>query len=290
MKRLIQILVTVSAFLVVSTRAGAQAVVIDPSQIAASAINVADQIDYAIDQIGELANLGDKLKGVKEYVDDVFGEDGIGGKALSVLEDLGSLQRLTEAFNSTLNSIKTYSAYIEESKKYGLTEANTLLLYLNTSKHEAEQAVEVARRILQTLGFTKKEKKDEIDKITKELEDSLANLEDMIDIEMETSMEAQSFCQFMDFIDNNMDSQGYVDSLKEYGTPENAARGSVGLISLLLGLLGAACTAWGYLHYVRGSMVGDSSADLALLRIGIAMLAGVVILNILSSTFGFRSL
>jgi hypothetical protein len=37
-------------------------------------------------------------------------------------------------------------------------------------------------------------------------------------------------------------------------------------------------------------MVGDSSADLALLRIGIAMLAGVVILNILSSTFGFRSL
>ena len=71
MKRLIQILVTVSAFLVVSTRAGAQAVVIDPSQIAASAINVADQIDYAIDQIGELANLGDKLKGVKEYVDDV---------------------------------------------------------------------------------------------------------------------------------------------------------------------------------------------------------------------------
>lgn len=289
MKRAVFTLVFI-LMLFASPKAFCQQVVIDPSQIAASATSAAEQIDFMIDQLGELTSLTDKLSGVKQYVDDVFGEDGIGGKALSVLEDLGALQRLTEAFNSNLNSIKIYSEYIEESKKFGLSEANTLLMYLNTSKQEAQQAVEVARRLLQTLGFTKKEKKDEIEKITRELEESLANLEDMIEIETQTSMEAQSFCQFMDFLDKNMTSQGYVESLSAYGTPQGAARGTMGLVSLLLGLLGVACTAWGYLHYIRGSMVGDSSADLALLRVGIALLSGVVILNIISSTFGLRSL
>ena len=42
-------------------RANAQAVVIDPTQIAASALNVLDQIDYAIDQIDELTDMGGKL-------------------------------------------------------------------------------------------------------------------------------------------------------------------------------------------------------------------------------------
>ena len=37
----------------------AQQVVIDPSQIAASATNAANQIDYMLDQLGELAHLGD---------------------------------------------------------------------------------------------------------------------------------------------------------------------------------------------------------------------------------------
>ena len=39
----------------------AQEVVIDPSQIAASASNAADQIDFMFDQLGELASLTDKL-------------------------------------------------------------------------------------------------------------------------------------------------------------------------------------------------------------------------------------
>ena len=288
--RSIVLLTALSAALLWGNPAQAQEVVIDPSQIAASATNAADQIDFMVDQLGELTSLTDKLAGVKKYVDDVFGEDGIGGKALSVLEDLGTLQRLTEAYNSTLQAIKSYSEYLKTAQRYGVSDANTLLLYLNTSRQEAEQAVEIAKRILSTLGFTKKEKKDEIDKMTDELEESLAALQDLIDIEVETSMEAEGFAQFIEYIDNNMDSQGYVDSLRDYGSTQGAARGTVGLISFLLGLLGVACTAWGYLHYTRGSMLGDSSADLALMRVGIAMLAGIVILNILSSTFGFRSL
>ena len=290
MKRLIQILVTVSAFLVVSTRAGAQAVVIDPSQIAASAINVADQIDYAIDQIGELANLGDKLKGVKEYVDDVFGEDGIGGKAIGMMEDLGTLQRLTEAFNMSIQSFEQYAAYIKETEKYGISEANTLLMYLNSAKKDATMAVDVAKKILGTLGLTKKEKKDELEKLTKELEDQARLTSEVISMEIETSIAAEGFCQFIDDMDQMMTSQDYVASGQSYGTMTSSAKSTVGLISLLLGLLGVASLAWGYLHYVRGTMVGDSSADLAFMRIGIAMLAGVVVLNILATTFGFKSL
>ena len=57
----------------------AQAVVIDPSQIAASAVNAADQLDYMFDQLGELAHLGDQMNTMREHINNVFGEDGIGG-------------------------------------------------------------------------------------------------------------------------------------------------------------------------------------------------------------------
>lgn len=290
MKQLVHILVPLTLLLMASTKAGAQAVVIDPSQIAASAINVADQIDYAIDQISELANLGDKLKGVKEYVDDVFGEDGIGGKAIGMMEDLGTLQRLTQTFNMSLKSFEQYAAYIKESQKYGISEANVLLMYLNSAKSSAASAVEIAKKILGTMGLTKKEKKDEIEKLTEELEEQARLINEVISMEIETSLAAEGFCQFIDDIDLTMDSQDYVASGQSYGSMTSSARGTVGLISLLLGLLGVASVSWGYLHYVRGTMLGDSSADLAFVRIGIAMLAGVIVLNILSSTFGFKSL
>ena len=137
---------------------------------------------------------------------------------------------------------------------------------------------------------TKKEKKDELEKLTKELEDQARLTSEVISMEIETSIAAEGFCQFIDDMDQMMTSQDYVASGQSYGTMTSSAKGTVGLISLLLGLLGVASLAWGYLHYVRGTMVGDSSADLAFMRIGIAMLAGVVVLNILATTFGFKSL
>lgn len=288
--RRLYVILSLLMFLFFSQKGSAQAVVIDPSQIAASAINVADQIDYAIDQLGELANLGDKLKGVKDYVDDVFGEDGIGGKAIGMMQDLGTLQRLTEQFNSSLQQFEQYSKYIKETEQYGLSEANTLLLYLNNAKRSATMAVEMANKILSTLGLTKKEKKDEIERLTDELEEQMRLTDELVFTEIETSIAAEGFCQMIDQIDASMTSDEYVQSGKSLGTVESSARGSVGLISLILGLLGVGSLAWGYLHYVRGSMVGDSTADLAFIRIGVAMLAGVVVLNILAATFGFKSL
>ena len=42
----------------------AQQIVIDPSQIAASATNAAEQVDYMLDQLGELAHLGEQMNTV----------------------------------------------------------------------------------------------------------------------------------------------------------------------------------------------------------------------------------
>ena len=83
--------------LILCFTAAAQEIVIDPSQIAASATNAAEQVDYMLDQLGELAHLGDQLSTMRGYIDEVFGDDGVGGKTISILQDLGTLDRLTQS-------------------------------------------------------------------------------------------------------------------------------------------------------------------------------------------------
>ena len=112
----------------------AQQVVIDPSQIAASATNAANQIDYMLDQLGELAHLGDQMNTMREHIDNVFGEDGIGGKAISVMQDLGTLARLTESYNSTIKMTEAYLRQMQEMERYKLSDANMMLSYLNSMK------------------------------------------------------------------------------------------------------------------------------------------------------------
>ena len=139
----------------------AQQVVIDPSQIAASATNAANQIDYMLDQLGELAHLGDQMNTMREHIDNVFGEDGIGGKAISVMQDLGTLARLTESYNSTIKMTEAYLRQMQEMERYKLSDANMMLSYLNSMKTQVELAIETAKKILNTMGFSKAEKKKE---------------------------------------------------------------------------------------------------------------------------------
>ena len=135
------------------TSVQAQQVVIDPSQIAASATNAANQIDYMLDQLGELANLGDQMNTMREHIDNVFGEDGIGGKAISVMQDLGTLARLTESYNSTIKMTEAYARQMQEMERYKLSDANMMLSYLNSMKTQIELAVETAKKILNTIIF-----------------------------------------------------------------------------------------------------------------------------------------
>ena len=266
----------------------AQQVVIDPSQIAASATNAANQIDYMLDQLGELAHLGEQMNTMREHIDNVFGEDGIGGKAISVMQDLGTLARLTESYNSTIKMTEAYARQMQEMERYKLSDANMMLSYLNSMKTQIELAIETAKKILNTMGFSKAEKKAEIEKIIDEMDANLAKMEKIMEIETQSTIKAEGLNEFMDFIDEEMSTEEYIQAKKAYGTASGAASGTLGVISLILGLLGIASCALGYHLFVSGGIAGDPTSEQVFIRIGEAFLAAMVAINIIAHLFNIN--
>ena len=266
----------------------AQQVVIDPSQIAASATNAANQIDYMLDQLGELAHLGDQMNSMREHIDNVFGEDGIGGKAISVMQDLGTLARLTESYNSTIKMTQMYAQQMKEMERYRLSDANMMLSYLNSMKTQIELAVETAKKILNTMGFSKAEKKEEIEKIIEDMDANLAKMEKVMQIETQSTVMAEGMNEFMNFIDEEMSAEDFIEAKKAYGTTSGAASGTLGVISLILGLLGVASCALGYHLFVSGGIAGDPTSEQVFIRIGEAFLAAMVAINIIARLFNIN--
>ena len=266
----------------------AQQVVIDPSQIAASATNAANQIDYMLDQLGELAHVGEQMNTMREHIDNVFGEDGIGGKAISVMQDLGTLARLTESYNSTIKMTEAYARQMQEMERYKLSDANMMLSYLNSMKTQIELAIETAKKILNTMGFSKAEKKAEIEKIIDEMDANLAKMEKIMEIETQSTIMAEGLNEFMDFIDEEMSTEEYIQAKKAYGTASGAASGTLGVISLILGLLGIASCALGYHLFVSGGIAGDPTSEQVFIRIGEAFLAAMVAINIIAHLFNIN--
>ena len=285
MKRHIIIAVLLMAL---SFSSGAQQVVIDPSQIAASATNAANQIDYMLDQLGELAHLGDQMNTMRENIDNVFGEDGIGGKAISVMQDLGTLARLTESYNSTIKMTEAYARQMKEMERYKLSDANMMLSYLNSMKTQIELAIETAKKILSTMGFSKAEKKEEIEKIIEEMDTNLAKMEKIMQIETQSTVMAEGMNEFMDFIDEEMSAEDFIQAKKAYGTASGAASGTLGVISLILGLLGIASCALGFHLFVSGGIAGDPTSEQVFIRIGEAFLAAMVAINIIARLFNIN--
>lgn len=282
MKRIIPVILAVMAF---SVRAGAQAVVVDPTQIAASALNVLDQIDYAIDQIEELSDMGGKLGNLKGHLDNVFGEDGIGGKAISLMQDLGTLERLTKTYNSTLQSALRYAEMLKTMENFKMADVNTMLAYLNQSKTTAEMAVATAKKLLESIGLSKGEKKDEIDKLIADLEEELAKMDAAMEIEMEATLIAEGMNDFVELVDNDISVEKYVESRQEYGDRSTAAGRSLGIISVILMLLGIVSVAYGYVIYLRGGIAGDPTAQNIFIRIGVAIVAATFVINLISRMF-----
>ena len=266
----------------------AQQVVIDPSQIAASATNAANQIDYMLDQLGELAHLGDQMNTMREHIDNVFGEDGIGGKAISVMQDLGTLARLTESYNSTIKMTEAYLRQMQEMERYKLSDANMMLSYLNSMKTQVELAIETAKKILNTMGFSKAEKKKEIEDIIDQMDANLAKMEKIMQIETQSTMMAEGMNEFMDFIEDEMSAEDFIEAKKPYGTASGAASGTLGVISLILGLLGIASCALGYHLFVSGGIAGDPTSEQVFIRIGEAFLAAMVAINIIARLFNIN--
>lgn len=270
------------------TSVRAQQVVIDPSQIAASATNAANQIDYMLDQLGELAHLGDQMNTMREHIDNVFGEDGVGGKAISVMQDLGTLARLTESYNSTIKMTEAYALQMRQMERYKLSDANMLLSYLNTMKTQVEMAIETARKILTTMGFSKAEKKREIEDIIDQMDANLVKMEKLMEIENKSTVMAEGMNEFMDFIDEEMSAEDFIEAKKPYGSASGAASGSLGVISLILGLIGIASCALGYHLFVSGGIAGDPTSEQVFLRVGEAFLAAMVAINIIARLFNIN--
>ena len=263
----------------------AQQIVIDPSQIAASATNAAEQVDYMLDQLGELAHLGEQMNTMREHIDNVFGEDGIGGKTISVLQDLGTIARLTESYNSTMKMTEMYARQMQEMDRYRLSDANMMLSYLNSMKTQVELAIETAKKILNTIGFSKMEKKQEVEKLIDDMESNLRNMEKVMQIETQSTVIAEGLNDFIEVVDREMTAEGYVAAKQAYGSSRSAASGSLGVISLILGLLGIASCALGYHLFVSGGIAGDPTSEQVFIRIGEAFLAATVAINIISSLF-----
>lgn len=281
-------LATLITALAVTLTAVAQQVVIDPSQIAASATNAAEQVDYMLDQLGELAHLGDQLSTMRGYIDEVFGDDGVGGKTISILQDLGTLDRLTQSYLSTIRSTEQLARTMEQMGQYRLSDANMMLTYLRQMKNQAEMAIETAKHILGTMGFSRKEKKDEVDKLIEEMEENLDKMNAMVEIEAEATAIATSLTDFVEYLDNSMDGRDYIQTMEVYGSLSDAGENSMGVLSLILALLGIISTAWGYLIYARGSIPGDPVADNVFFRIAAGLFMGVVMLEMISYVMGFN--
>ena len=279
------VILAIIALLCIPRSSRAQAVVIDPSQIAASAVNAADQLDYMFDQLGELAHLGDQMNTMREHINNAFGEDGIGGKTIGILQDLGTLQRLTESYNSTMKMTEMYARQMKEMEQFRLSDANMMLSYLNSMKTQVELAIETAKKILNTMGFSKMEKKQEVEKLIGEMEDNLLSMERVMEVEMQATIMAEGLNDFMDIVDNDLSTQEYVAAKQGYGTQQGAASGSLGVISLILGLLGIASCALGYHLFVSGGIAGDPTSEQVFIRIGEAFLAAMVTVNVIASLF-----
>ena len=264
----------------------AQQVVIDPSQIAASATNAAEQIDYMLDQLGELAHLGEQMNSMREHIDNVFGEDGIGGKAIDILEDLGTLKRLTEAFNSTVGMTETYAKQMQDLQRFRLTDANIMLNYLNTMKDYAEMAVETARKLLGTLGFSKKEKKDELEKIVSDLEKEMERTQQKMQMEIEATIFAEGLTEFVEQIDAQMGADDFVIAKQVYGSQSTATSSSLSVISILFVLAAGILAGFAFWIFSRGGIAGDPTADEIILRVVTGFIFGMALLRLVTIITG----
>lgn len=284
MRRAVLVLLAVLAHAVLS----AQQVVIDPSQIAASATNAAEQVDYMIDQLGELAYMGEQLGTVKSYIDEIFGEDGVAGKAITVLEDLGTLERLTASCNSTIRQTRRYAEVMNELGRYRLTDASTMLSYLVSVRNSMEMGLETARHIINTLGFSKKEKKEELDLLIGQMEQRLSQMEKVMEIETRATIMAEGITQMSGFLDENLDPEEYVLSRRSAGTLKEAGKGTLGVMSVILALLGIVSGAYGMLVFVRGGISGDPFADNIFIRIAVGVIGGLVLISLIAMASGLN--
>ena len=235
-----------------------------------------------LDQLGELAHLGDQMSTLREHIDNVFGEDGVGGKAVSVMEDLGTLTRLTAAFNSTISMTQDYAEQLRQLEQFRMSDANIMLNYLTTMQDYAENAVETARKLLGTLGFSKKEKKEELEKIIDDLEERMEDAQQKIQMEVQATIFAEGLTEFIEQIDSQMGADDFILSKQGFGSAASATSSAIGTISLLFVVAAVLLSVFAYWVFSRGGIAGDPTADEIILRVVTGFLGGMALIRLVT--------
>ena len=124
--------------------------------------------------------------------------------------------------------------------------------------------------------------------LVKLTEEEMEKLDRMMEIEMEATTIAEGLTEFIGFIDQDMTVDNYVSAKAGYGNIDDAGEGTMGVISLILGLFGMASAFTGFVIMVRGGILGDPVANNAFLRVAIGLFMGLIMLNLLGSIFGYR--
>ena len=127
-----------------------------------------------------------------------------------------------------------------------------------------------------------------MDRLIVEMEENLKKMNTMVEIETEATAIATSLTDFVEYLDNSMSGRDYIQTMEVYGSLTEAGKGSVGVVSLILGLLTIISVAWGYLIYSRGSIAGDPVADNVMFRIAAGFFMGLVMLEMISFVMGFN--
>jgi len=250
----------------------AQEVVIDPSMIASAAANSAEQIDYMIEQISHLTDLGDKITGIRSYIDDIFPEEG--EKIMSLLGELGTLEDLSVAYSRSVKATSDGISALKTMKKAGIGDINSILELLSENKRLTEQMIQRSRAILHQAGFSKMEKKQQIESICQEMEKNTQEVEDIIFIQQRISHNVQGLDSFLNCVNDFTNSRNTKTQKEGF-----SLGGFTRILSTILMLIGIFSLMWGYRIYLQGD-------GTVFLRIACGILCGVIFLGVLSKLFG----
>ena len=126
------------------------------------------------------------------------------------------------------------------------------------------------------------------EKIIEEMEREMQLLDKMVEIETDATMMAEGLSDFVSFIDTEMTAESYVESRAAYGSMDDAGRGSLGVISMILAFFCIASALTGFLVTVRGGILGDPVANNAFYRVAVGLFMGLIMLNIVGGIFGYK--
>ncbi len=113
-------------------------------------------------------------------------------------------------------------------------------------------------------------------------------MEKVMEIETRATIMAEGITQMSGFLDENLDPEEYVLSRKSAGTLKEAGKGTLGVMSVILALLGIASGAYGMLVFVRGGISGDPFADNIFIRIAVGVIGGLVLISLIAMASGLN--